>query len=161
MAVKRGSSKKAAEPPVVPEVEPTVEIELTKAASYTHFGYGMTFVKGGRYTFHLSDAQELLGLHDEWGVPYFRRWAPPPPPPEEAEGLVGQKGVQTLPPKQGNDMSMADLDPERAARKEAAREAAKKANAPKPLAVNEPVVTQETEDAVDSGEIDTGEGVDI
>ena len=156
MAVKRAPKK-----PAVPAPEETIEIELTKATSYTHFGYGMTFLKGGRYTFNRADAEELLGITDEWGVPYFRKWAPPPPPKEETDG-VSQKGVQSLPPKKGNDMSMADLDPERAARKEAAREEAKKARAPKPLAVSEPEPPQEPEGEVDSDEIDTGEGgVDI
>lgn len=160
MAVKRGPKK--ADAPAAPVVEETVEIELVKAASYTHFGYGMTFVKGGRYTFHKADAQELLGITDEWGIPYFKRWAPPPPPPEKEAGNVGQTSIQKLPPKRGNDMSMADIDPDRAARKEAAREAAKKAAAPQPVAVNEPepAATEEAGD-VDSGEIDTGEGVDI
>jgi hypothetical protein len=158
MAVKRTTKKPAAPAPVA-----TIEIELRKAASYTHFGYGMTFVKGGRYTFNRDDAQELLGIQDEWGVPYFRKWAPPPPPKELLkEGEVEQGTLQTLPAQRGNDMSINDIDPDRAARKEAAREAAKVAKAPKPTNVVEPEAeTPEAPGEVDSEEIDTGAGVEV
>ena len=137
--------------------EDTIVIELAKAKSYTHYTYDMTFVEGGKYTFNESDARELLALKDEWGVPYFRRWQPPKPKEETLpEGHVAEGSVQSLP--KGNDISMADIDPDRAK-----KQAPRKKRAPKVVAKEEPAPEETPEPAgeVDSGEIDTAGGVEV
>lgn len=148
----------------IKEQEETIDLELAKVKTYVHYGYGMTFKEGGIYTFSKADAHELLGLHDEWGVPYFRKYQPPKKKEdvsEDGEPIRSGQGVVSLPDamKKGNEHLTMEEEPEEApptrARKKAKR-------APKVVKAVEPEPeTQEAADDVDSDEIDTAGGVEV
>lgn len=144
MAVKR----------VAREEEPeTIDIELAKLKTYIHPS-GMTFVTGGVYTVDLGDARELLGKHDAWGVPYFRKHVPPESIPRkraEDEPPVAGEGIVKLP---ANMKKGAAADGDEVPEKP-------KAKAPKVRKKKEPADEPAPAAMGDTDETDTADGIDI